>query len=201
MIRVALLGGCVAAALLLAVGCGEPSGASWPQFRGPFGLGVSDARELPATWSSRSANVRWRTRVPGVGNSSPIIAAGRVFLTTAIPEPADAAATAESAQLHRSVVALDLATGKILWQTEVFTAPLVKGHRLNTNAGPTPVTDGELVYAYFGSHLAGEVEGRHTGDGCPKRDSQPERRLAAPHITADNHQVLSAKPAGKHPVN
>lgn len=139
------------AALVLLAGCGKEP-VEWPQFRGPSGLGVSDAGELPTTWSPGSANIRWRATVPGSGNSSPVAAGGRVFVTTVIEQPA--AGAGGPANLQRAVVAVDLATGKNLWQTGIFTAPRFKEHRFNTNAAPTPVTDGESVYAYFGSHLA-----------------------------------------------
>ena len=147
-----------AAALLFSLGCGgEPP--EWPQFRGPSGLGVSDAGDLPTTWSKGSANIRWSTPIPGKGASSPVIAGGRVFVTAAIESPAGLGARGEGS--HEGIVlGLDLATGKVLWQTSLFTAPDVELHQLNTHATPTPVTDGESVYAYFGSHLA-----RVTRDG------------------------------------
>lgn len=145
--------GAAAAMLVLVTGCGREEAAEWPQFRGPSGLGVADTgAALPTTWSADSANLRWRAPVPGQGNSSPIVAGDRVFLTTAIEVPGTG--TGETAHLERALVALDLATGKSLWKTAIFTGPREKGHRYNTSAAPTPVTDGKSVYAYFGSHLA-----------------------------------------------
>jgi outer membrane protein assembly factor BamB len=77
-------------------------------------------------------------------------------VTSAIESPAGAGAGG-----HEGIVlALDLATGTVLWQTAIFAAPDVELHPLNTQATPTPVADGESVYAYFGSHLA-----RLTRDG------------------------------------
>jgi outer membrane protein assembly factor BamB len=142
--------------LLAAVGCGRAP-AEWPQFRGPGGLGVSDAAALPTTWSAGSANIRWRTPLPGRGNSSPIVAGDRVFLTAAVDRPASAG---REARLGRVVLALDIATGRIVWQTEVHAGPASLVHPFNTDAAPTPATDGESVYAYFGSHLS-----RLTRDG------------------------------------
>src|ERR1044072_3232680 len=148
---------CAAAALALALGCGGDK-ADWPQFRGPAGLGSSDATGLPVKWGKGSANIRWRTPIPGRGNSSPVAAAGRVYLTTIIEQPPNGAAGSPS--FDRAVLALDLATGKLLWQTTVFSGPRIKSHWFNTGAAPTPVADGESVYVYFGSHLA-----RLTRDG------------------------------------
>jgi outer membrane protein assembly factor BamB len=77
-------------------------------------------------------------------------------VTTAIERPG-----AIGERRHEgAVLGLDLATGRVLWQASLFVAPDVELHQLNTHATPTPVTDGESVYAYFGSHLA-----RVTRDG------------------------------------
>ncbi len=145
-----------AALLSLSLGCGGERPPEWSQFRGPSGLGVLDAGDLPTTWSKGSANIRWSTPIPGQGASSAVIARGRVFVTTAIESPAGKGEGSHEG----AVLGLDLATGRVLWQRSLFTAPDVELHRLNTHATPTPVTDGESVYAYFGSHLA-----RVTRDG------------------------------------
>lgn len=149
-----------AAGLVTAAGCGGGTPADWPQFRGPAGLGIADTKTLPSTWGKGSSNIRWNTEVPGRGNSSPVVADGRIYLTSVLAqrdgEAGDGAAEtgAPERTVERVVVAVDLATGELLWQTPVFAAPRLKGHRFNTDAAPTPVTDGESVYAYFGSHLA-----------------------------------------------
>ena len=90
---------CAAAALALALGCGGEA-AEWPQFRGPSGLGILDAGDLPTKWGKGSANIRWRTPMPGRGDSSPVIASGRVFVTTVIESPDGA--TGGEAKLHLS---------------------------------------------------------------------------------------------------
>ncbi len=133
--------------VVVATGCSRPSGSGgdWPQFRGPGGVGVSDATGLPVRWSADSENVRWRTEIPGSGNSSPIVAGGRVFVTTAIRQ---------GQRVDRSVVAIDAGSGELLWQTTVADEPLEETHRLNTYAAPTPVTDGQIVFAFFGATLA-----------------------------------------------
>jgi outer membrane protein assembly factor BamB len=175
-----------AALLVLMTGCGREETAEWPQFRGPSGLGVVETGPLPTAWSADSANIRWRSPVPGQGHSSPIVAGGRVFLTTAIELPGSAGA-GEKAHLERALVALDLATGKSLWKTEIFTGPRTKGHRFNTTAAPTPVTDGESVYVYFGSHLA-----RVTFDGKVLWTKQLEPNYALfSHYGAASSPVLA----------
>ena len=61
----------------------EGSKQEWPQFRGPNGSGMSSEQNLPQTWNSKSQNIKWKVRIPGQGNSSPIVSNGRVILTTA----------------------------------------------------------------------------------------------------------------------
>ncbi len=129
--------------------------AEWPQWRGPTGMGLSSEEGLPAKWSAESANVKWRLSIPGSGNSSPVVSHGRVFLSTAYAAPGD------DSQLRRECLAVDFETGELLWKTPIVTAAEEIQHRLSTGAGPTPATDGEHVFFYFGSVLAAlDLEGR-----------------------------------------
>ena len=116
-------------------------------------MGLSVEKNLPQTWSADSSNVRWKTEIPGEGISSPIVSNGRVFLTAAHGEQQDGAPT-EARSVKRVVLGLDLETGELLWETPVLAAPLEKKHHRSSYATPTPVTDGEHVFAYFGSVLA-----------------------------------------------
>jgi outer membrane protein assembly factor BamB len=114
----------------------------WPQFRGPTGQGESGEHGLPLEWSE-SKNVAWKTTVPGRGWSSPVVANGRVWLTTAITEGRDASLR---------LIAYDAATGRESLNVEVFrirNATLL--NEKNSHASPTPVLDGERVYVHFGS--------------------------------------------------
>lgn len=135
---------------LALAGCAsEPGPGEWRQWRGPGGLGLSAADGLPTRWSSDGQNIAWRTEVPGLGNASPVVSGGRVFLLSEVrTQPRKPPTTT------RLVVALSLATGEPLWQTEVFTARAGPRHWMNRGASPTPVTDGETLYAYFGPVLA-----------------------------------------------
>jgi outer membrane protein assembly factor BamB len=122
----------------------------WPQFRGPLGQGRSTETGLPVTWSA-TENVVWSTELPGESWSSPIVWKDHVFVTTATDHGASC-----------RVVALDRKTGTILWNNEVFRqVPGYKQDR-NTDASPTPATDGERVYACFGdgSFVAVDFAGR-----------------------------------------
>lgn len=149
-------------AILLAVALWQVVGASrashgsdaWPQFRGPGGQGHTSATGLPLTWSP-TENVTWRTAIPGLGWSSPVVSQGRVYLTTAVPlDPQDA-----GGDHSLRALALDVATGAILWEVEVFqqegaTAPAI--HAKNSHASPTPIIEGDRLWVHFG----------HQGTAC-----------------------------------
>ena len=134
----------------------------WPQFRGPDASGVvADNAQLPESWS-RTDNIAWRTEIPGLGWSSPIVTNGLIVFTTVVsdgdvefPEggwygggerdiPADTH--------HWLIYALDLDTGEPRWTTEVHSgAPQSSHHVKNTFASESPVTDGERLYVMFGN--------------------------------------------------
>lgn len=121
------------------------SAADWYQFRGPTGQGHAEGKNLPTEWSP-SQNVAWRTEIPGLGWSSPVVVAGKVYLTTAV-EAGDT--------LSLRALRLDAKTGGVDWSAEVFTHPLkTAGHRhgKNSYASPTPWVEGDRVYVHFG-HL------------------------------------------------
>ena len=152
----------------------DGSHANWPSFRGPAASGVADGQDLPDRWNGETGeNILWRTPIPGLGHSSPIVAGDRVFVTSAVSSDPDAtfrpglygdgdASTDRS--LHRWMVyAVDRNDGRILWERAAHEgAPIDKRHVKSTYASSTPATDGEIVVAWFGSHglYAYDVEGR-----------------------------------------
>jgi outer membrane protein assembly factor BamB len=114
----------------------------WPQFRGPNSDGHSAEQATPLEWSE-TRHVAWKTPIAGLGWSSPAIVAGRVFLTTAVP-------VGEGLSLR--ALALDAATGKVLWDREVRAvekAPSI--HSKNSHASPTPIVQGDSVFVHFGA--------------------------------------------------
>ncbi|MBC8001067.1 MAG: PQQ-binding-like beta-propeller repeat protein, partial [Opitutaceae bacterium] len=113
-------------------------GENWPQFRGPARQGNSTETGLPLHWSTTS-NVLWKTEIPGESWSSPIVWNDRIFVTTAT----------ESGQSCR-VLSLEVKSGRILWNKEVFQQTPRRKEGRNTYATPTPSTDGERIYACFG---------------------------------------------------
>ena len=111
----------------------------WSRWRGPSGQGVVEGGKYPDTWSE-TANVIWKTKVPGRGHSSPIIWADRIFLTSA---PEDGT--------KRSVLCFRRSDGTLLWQTAVPDVTAEKLYAKNSYASSSVSTDGQRVYAYFGS--------------------------------------------------
>ncbi len=133
----------------------------WPQFRGAQSLGVAEDANLPDKWSA-TENVAWKTEVPGMGWSSPIVWGDRIFITSVIntgeTEPVKKGLyfggerPLPAAEHRWMVYGVDFKTGKIAWEREVFrTVPKITRHLKNSYASETPVTDGERVYAYFGN--------------------------------------------------
>lgn len=112
----------------------------WPRWRGPSGQGVVAPGGYADQWSD-SENVLWKAEVPGAGNSSPIIWADRLFLTSSADEGK-----------KRSILCLDRKNGKLLWEAAAPDANPEKIQPKNGFASGTPSTDGERVWAYFGNH-------------------------------------------------
>ena len=148
--------------LLVLPAAAEDDDHYWPQWRGPWGTGVAPHANPPVKWSEVE-NVRWKIALPGTGHSTPIVWGDRVLITTAAPygdsmEPRyDSAHGAHDSvpvtQRHRFIVlAISRREGKILWQRTLHTeVPHEGGHLSGTFASHSPVTDGEHVFAFFGS--------------------------------------------------
>ena len=134
----------------------------WPQWRGPLGTGVAPAANPPVTWSDNK-NIRWKTAVPGKGHSTPIVWGERIYLTTAIPygetvkprlppRPGAHDNLATTRRHEYAVLAVSRKNGKILWQQTMHKdLPHEAGHVTASLASASPVTDGEHVFAFFGS--------------------------------------------------
>lgn len=156
---------------------------SWNQWRGPAGQGHAPAaRGLPLAWSE-SENVVWKTPVEGKGWSSPVLADGRLWLTTAVETPLSEAEKAErlanvenssslqvSGPVSLRAVCLDATSGKVLHDIELFRQsqpdPI---HSLNSYASPSPILDGGRLYCHFGTNgtacvdaASGEIVWSHT---------------------------------------
>ncbi len=136
---------------------------NWPSFRGPNACGVADGQFPPLTWDAdKKVNVRWKTPIPGLGHSCPVVWGDRVWVTTAVSgdgksefKPGlygDVASAKESAEHTWRVYCLDKRDGKVLWErTACKGLPKVKRHPKASHANPTPATDGTHLVASFGS--------------------------------------------------
>lgn len=124
--------------------------ADWPQFRGPGGQGVAQAKGLPATWSE-TENLRWKTELPGPGASSPIVLGERVVVTCFSGYALDRQNPGDMAALQLHLLCVNRADGKVLWDRTVApTLPESKTVRDHGYASPTPASDGTHIYAFFG---------------------------------------------------
>jgi outer membrane protein assembly factor BamB len=122
----------------------------WPGWRGPSGQGYVKGSGYPDTWSD-TENVLWKVGVPGRGNSSPIVWGDRIFLTTAY-----------EGGRRLSLLSYRRSDGKPLWERPIPQKGVEHAHEKNGHASATPVTDGRLVYASFGTHglFAFDFDGR-----------------------------------------
>ncbi len=127
---------------LLFLGCVPEGDADWPQWRGPGGLGVSIASDLPVEWSDAETNTRWTVALQGQGNSSPIVAFNTVYLTEARREnPGET-----PKRFSRWLLAVDGEKGAVKWEKRIVTTDAEPKHRQNTFSSPTPVADRHGVY-------------------------------------------------------
>jgi len=118
----------------------SPTGANWPQFRGPGSQGISDEKGLPTQWSG-SKNVQWKTPLPGSGHSSPIVWGNKIFLTTSIEGPVVPGHKAPKHMIGNEefthpdwvgsdhsytfkVICIDADKGKVLWERTPYEGPV-----------------------------------------------------------------------------
>ncbi|MFA9393019.1 MAG: PQQ-binding-like beta-propeller repeat protein [Prolixibacteraceae bacterium] len=136
---------------------------NWPQFRGSHALGISDEANLPLTWNNETGeNIRWKTEIPGLGHSSPIVWGNRLFVTTAISSKGknevkvglygNIDSDEDQSEHEFRIICLDKRDGKILWdQLAKKGIPGTKRHTKASFANSTPATNGKFVVAFFGS--------------------------------------------------
>jgi outer membrane protein assembly factor BamB len=143
--------------------CAALSAQNWPQFRGPQGLGVADDQHPPLSWDLETGRgVAWKTPVPGLGHSSPVIWGDLLFVTSAISSDPNSVFEpvlkgeqdfrSDKARHQWRVYALDRRTGKVVWDRLAYEGiPAIPRHPHNSYASATPATDGRHVVVMFGS--------------------------------------------------
>jgi len=125
----------------------------WPQWRGPMFSGVAPQADPPLRWSE-TQNVKWKAAIPGDGDSTPIVWSNRVFILTAAPTGKGGSGASETPDQEYQFIVLcyDRQNGKVLWQKIARQEVPHEGHQENnTYASASPVTDGKVLCAYFGS--------------------------------------------------
>jgi len=138
--------------------------AHWPSFRGPGATGIGSGPATPLQWDGESGrNILWKTAIPGLGHSSPVIWGNRIFVTTAVSaitdptlkvglygdiDPVEKEEIAHEWRLY----ALDRESGEIVWMRAAHKGiPQIPRHPKSSHANSTPATDGRRVVAFFGS--------------------------------------------------
>jgi len=140
-----------------------PTALHWPSFRGPAAGGVADGMNLPDAWNGPTgANIKWKTPIPGLAHSSPVVWGDKVFVTAAVSSRANVTfkpglygegTASDDNSVHRwQVFCLDKRTGKVIWERTAYEGvPKEKRHIKATYANATPATDGRIVAVLFGS--------------------------------------------------
>ncbi len=136
----------------------------WSGFRGYLARGISSDDNIPTDWDlSTGKNLAWQAPIPGLANSCPIVWEDRVYLTTAVSKneqasgfstglSGDVASVTEADPWSFRLLCLDLKSGELIWEREAYEGvPAVKRHAKSSHANATPVTDGRLIVASFGT--------------------------------------------------
>ena len=169
----------------------------WGRFRGPNGTGYAAAAKFPATFEV--ADALWQCPVAGMGNSSPVVGGGNVYVTSADPETS-----------VRKLTAIDVESGKNAWSVE-FPLQVFKAHKRNGFASSTPCADERHVYVLWQSatdsaiHALNhqgkkvwkyELGGFAAAPGCATSPILHEGRLLLTHDNEKHESFLLALDAG-----
>ena len=139
----------------------------WPGWRGPTGQGISTEKDLPMTWSGKDQeNVFWKAVLPGVADkaaqdhnqSSPIVVKGRVVVMASYWPKDLEPKQREKNQPEHHVAAFSVADGKLLWDVTVKPGPWKFGDLRGGYTCTTPASDGERIYAFFGSSVVAALD-------------------------------------------
>ncbi len=165
MKRIAMLTLCIFALAVVVAIASQPVGfeKNWHHWRGPHATGVAVDANPPTTWSE-TENIRWKVAIPGTGHAAPIVWEDKIFIQTAIEvkeekkesedaNPFSGFFQRDSGPKYKfDLIALNRSDGSVLWQKTLREINPHEGtHRDATYASNSPVTDGEFIYAYFGS--------------------------------------------------
>ena len=165
----------------------QATGENWPQWRGPYQTGVSDAENLPTTWSG-TENIVWKTVLPAWSGGTPIVWGDKIFLTS--PTQGAGEVTTQPPEPRRGrrgrrggrgggrspggdellLLCISRMGGDILWQRELDTGNQL--HRKGNDSSPSPVTDGKHVWVVTGTGAVAAFD--MEGTAIWKRNLQEE---------------------------
>ena len=134
----------------LLLGGDQPSDQTWPAFLGQ-GATAIDPATIPLSWSPKE-NIAWSAKLPGKGQSSPVIWGNRVFVTSIEGSMKD----------HCHVTAMDLGGGQLQWTKAFPASQTVRTNYFQSRSASTPVVDAERLYAFF--ETGNLIALTHTGD-------------------------------------
>ncbi len=135
----------------------------WPSFRGAQARGIAEGYATPTEWDvERGTHIKWKTAIPGLAHSSPVVWDDRIFVTTAVRNKAEAElkvglygdiTPVENEGVHSwKIYSIDKTTGEVLWERTAHRGvPRTERHPKSTHANSTPATNGKHVIAFFGS--------------------------------------------------
>lgn len=155
----------------------------WPQWRGPLATGAAIKGKPPIKFSE-TQNLKWKTPIPGKGHATPIVWGDKIIVQTAVPQNSGEVdmenwmtSTQTDLVLDYKVILVNLNDGKIIWEKTVTSEkPEESTHELSSWASNSPCTDGEFIYAYFGSRGVFCLDS--TGKVLWKRDfGQMQKRM------------------------
>ena len=135
--------GAVAISFCVVVGTNLRAEESWTQWRGNAQNGVANGDSFPHQWSEESG-VGWKTDIPGLGGSTPIVSGGTAFLTSGV-------------EGKNTLFAVDTKTGSLKWKTTIGNDAGAK-HKKGGGSNPSAITDGQHVFAFFRSGNLGCVD-------------------------------------------
>jgi outer membrane protein assembly factor BamB len=136
--------------MLIFLSCAGANQGQWPGLRGPNFNGLVHEGNPPVEWSE-DKNIRWKTPIPGSGHASPVLWNGYVYVQTAVE--VSAGGLLSDPEYHYKLLAIDSKSGEIAWEKTLRQAAPVEDshHRTASFASNSGITDGEHLYAFFGS--------------------------------------------------
>ncbi|MGF1578800.1 MAG: PQQ-binding-like beta-propeller repeat protein [Gemmataceae bacterium] len=145
--------------IILLVASWAPTQAEdWLRFRGPQGSGISKQKDLPTKWDGQT-NIRWKTKMPGGGASSPVTFGKRIYVTC---YTGYGASGGDMEDLKRHLLAIDRDSGKIIWDKAMPSKAKVTRYssfpRLHGYASSTPAVDKSGIYVFYGSTGAAKYD-------------------------------------------